>query len=510
MRVGLLAYQILAVASAMAATDVAITVADESPYHTHVPGQKFRVLVRHDYSGAGQIRGQWRDFRGTRLGDPVRLAQSQTTSLEAPSGDIGYYGLYFDSDDPSVVFNRNTGLRREFGFAVLPSTWLFERGTKPGSAFGLVHADINDPYLHPGYIKTLTLQQFSDDSSWVARMQERRGRGLIEVPLQSSPAWRGDSTRPISAYDLTVRAAEMKRAFAADPATLYWELGLEENLWPGSNGAYYWQNLAAKFAAVRSAAGQVNPDIRLAYQIEGFDYDFFRAFFDGPAATHADVLALHPYRWRDDFPSPETWLGDYLNNVRRMMRRREEVRRIWITEVGAPVRGNPDPVGFFGYPQSGVAVKGQTRDANAAYLIKVHVLALSLGVEKLFWFNYRDRGADPTFVEDHFGLVDYWGYPKPAYAAYAQLIQRLDGKRFSRRFELPEGVQVYEFTGELEDCFVMWSFPESSQRVMLDCLGPGIGTERVVSVTSAVGSPLAVAGTALTVTGMPVFAAVSK
>jgi hypothetical protein len=106
--------------------------------------------------------------------------------------------------------------------------------------------------------------------------------------------------------------------------------------------------------------------------------------------------------------------------------------------------------------------------------------------------------------------VDYWGHPKPAYAAYAQLVRRLEGKRFSRRFELPQGVQVYEFAGERENCFVMWAFPESRQRIMLDWLRPGIGPQRVVSVTSAVGSPLALSGAALTVTGMPVYVAVSN
>ena len=508
MRVGLLAYQILAVTSAAAATDVAITVVDSSPYHTHVPGRKFQIGVRHDYSGAGQICARWRDFRGNRLGGPVRLAQSQTTWLEAPGGDIGYYGLYFNSDDPDVVFNRNTGLRQEFGFAILPPTLVFERGTKPGSAFGLVHADINDPYLHPGYIKTTVVQQFSQASSWAARMEDRRRRGLIEVPLQSSSAWRGDSARPIIADELAARAAEMARVFAADRSTLYWELGVEENLWPGSKGTYYWENLAAKLAAVRKAADETNPEVRLIYQIEGFDYNYFRKFFDGPAATRVDILALHPYRWRGDFPSPETWLADYLDTVRGMMRTRDVIRRIWFTEVGAPVRGNPDPKGFFGYPKSGVAVKGQTRDGNADYMIKMHVLALGAGVEKVFWYNYRDRGGDVAYVEDHFGLVDYWGYPKPAYAAYAQLIRLLEGKRFNRGFELAGGIQAHEFVGEREDCYVLWTYPEGVQRMRLDWLGHGLGIERMVAATTAAGSPLALAGNELEVTGTPVFVVV--
>ena len=218
---------------------------------------------------------------------------------------------------------------------------------------------------------------------------------------------------------------------------------------------------------------------------------------------------MHRALWLADFSRPETWLGAHLDTVRGMMQQPGGVKRIWITEVGAPVNDNPDLNGFFGYPSTGVAVKGQTREANVSYMIKMYVLALSMGVEKVFWYNYRDWGSDVTAAEDHFGLVDYWGFPKPAYAAYAQLIQRLDGKQYNQKLNLMGGlIQAYEFVGEHEDCFVLWTYPESRQQVTLDSLRPGLTTEQVVSVTSAVGSPVALLGAELTVMGTPVFVVV--
>jgi hypothetical protein len=62
--------------------------------------------------------------------------------------------------------------------------------------------------------------------------------------------------------------------------------------------------------------------------------------------------------------------------------------------------------------------------------------------------------------------------------------------------------------GEHEDCFVLWTYPERRQQVMLDSLRPGLTPEQVVSVTTAVGSPVAPLGAELTVTGAPVFVVV--
>ncbi len=489
-------------------TAVRVAVQDPSPWHVHPPGEPFRITVSHDYSGPYPVSAQWRDFRGRELSGPIPLPAGRATEVLAPAGEIGYYGLALHSDAPDLLFNPDSGRRRELGFAILPEIPFAARRLKPLSPFGLIHFDLEDPYLHPGYVKTATTTQYRNPEQWARHMQARRDRGLIELPINLSDSWRGSSDEPISQAELYERYTEMKRIFEADPAVLYWELGIEENLWKGSRGPYYWPNLAAKFRIVQQAAGEVNPAIRLIYQIEGFRYGFFSDFFSSDAPPYIDILSLHPYRW-PDFPSPEDWLENHIVTVRALMQNAGFAMPIWFTEVGAPHHGNPDPNGFFGYRKGAPnesRIQGTTREGNAFYLIKMHALAFSLGVEKVFWYNYRDRGPDIENPEHHFGLVDYWRHPKPSYCAYANLVRCLEGKRFHRRSRLPGDVWLFEFRGASQDCFVLWAYPAAEREISLAALRPGLDPSQVIGLRDTVGGVLpAPAGDVLEVDEAPRF-----
>jgi len=105
-------------------------------------------------------------------------------------GEVGYYGLVLLLGDTEFI------PLREYGFAVLLAAKV--RTPDPSSPLGLVHVDVEDPYLGATWIKTLTDLQFSSPSQWHEEMEYHRRNERIEIPLVIGGPWKCDNTKPIS------------------------------------------------------------------------------------------------------------------------------------------------------------------------------------------------------------------------------------------------------------------------------------------------------------------------
>ncbi len=128
---------------------------------------------------------------------------------------------------------------------------------------------------------------------------------------------------------------------------------------------------------------------------------------------------------------PDEWMENLLQSARSSMKKVGREIPIWFTEIGAPHHGNPG--GFFGYPSTGVSVGGLfspaiTRSSRAQSCDRRFG-----GWERCSGNNYKDQADYPCYVERHFGVVDCFGFPRPGYAAYANLVRHLQGKTFSGR-----------------------------------------------------------------------------
>ncbi|RLF16960.1 MAG: hypothetical protein DRJ66_02070 [Thermoprotei archaeon] len=461
---------------------IKVIIHDENPYHVFEPGNRFKVEVTLQLISGdppSEIYCQWKDFMGKPLSDLIPLELNKTNIIWSPKNvTIGYYGLVFL---PSYVkFLPN----REIGFAVLPKRKISP--PDPQSPFGIVHMEVEDPYIDATWIKTLTDYQFSTPSNWRKLMDYRRKYGRIEIPLIIGEPWECDNTKPISKEQLQRLHDYLFKLFSADPNVPVWELGLEENLKLRAHRdgwKYFWHNLKEKLKVAQEAKNKVNPNIKIAYQIAELDYRALKEFFESGAADYVDILSLHPYKW-PYFETPEVWHDLFIKEVRKIMRTYGKEIPIWYTEVGAPQNDAGVPRMY----SNGKPVKALTRREEVDYLIKIHVLALRAGVEKIIWYNYKDRGDNPTDVEDHFGLRDYWGFPKPAYVAYANMVNILKGKRYNCTIEI-KGVYALRFSGENEDCIVVWAFPENATISLLDL---GIQDLSKIRIVNAVGTPLPV------------------
>ena len=137
-------------------------------------------------------------------------------------GEVGYYGLVLLPGDAEFI------PLREYGSAVLLAAKV--RTPDPSSPLGLVHVDVEDPYLRATWIKTLTDPHFSSPSQWHEEMEYHRRYERIEIPLAIGGPWKCDNTKPISREDLERLREYLMTLFSANPSVPVWELGVRGEL----------------------------------------------------------------------------------------------------------------------------------------------------------------------------------------------------------------------------------------------------------------------------------------
>ena len=444
----------------------------------------------------------WEDFRGLQLSNAAGLSLDGSNTLTPPASVRGYLSLVLTTDCPDLAEQAGfVAGKREIGFALLPEKKLPIQRDSSTSPFGMVHADLNDPYLGP-WIKTLTWHTTSA-KWWHYEIEKRAANGYRELPLINGDIWESDDSKPVTTEQLARITQRANDYFSADTSVTFWELGLEENLTRQYKQPYYWKNLAAKTRAVRDAAKNSSPDIKLIYQIATIDAEKIEPFARSKAARYFDILSIHPYAW-PDFPPPDRWLGSLIHSARDLLESNNLGMPIWFTEVGAPHHGNA-PGEFFGYPKNRHEVSGLTRYRMAIYIIKLHTIALSSGIERIFWYNYRDRKIGSEYAENFFGLVDYWGHPRPAYVAYARMVSCLDGLRAGGKLSLPGELAGYEFHSEKGKVIVVWNTTNNVADLKLDKLG--IQSGEGFLATDIMGNPAGSDKATLSVTAEPIFIA---
>lgn len=467
-----------------------------------LPGKGFPVTLRFDSTSDCNLQYHWQDFRGNALTDPLSLPLNQTTTIDALSGIRGYLGLVLTTNCPDLDDEEGfVAGRREMGFAILPEARHSLRADGERSPFGMVHARLKDPWLGP-WMKTLTWHTTSA-KWWRYEMETRTANGFIELPMINGEFWDTDDNNPVPNAELETLEARAESFFEAWPDGKYWELGLEENLEEKFHQPWYWKNLAAKVKAVRKAANRKAPQTRLIYQIANLDLADIEAFASSDAAALFDILALHPYAW-PDFPSPDQWLTEYLEQTRAILKRHGRDMPLWFTETGAPHHGN-SPGLFFGYPDTQAYVTGLTRYQSVLYMLKLHAIALSNGVEKIFWYNYRDRDIGNEYAENFFGMIDYWGYSKPIRVAYARMLSCLNAHEPAGELKPNKNILAYQFKKGKDIVIIAWNRSGGTTQIKLSSLG--ISNPNAVWAGDPMGNTVATDGGRVSISEEPVWIA---
>jgi hypothetical protein len=461
-----------------------------------------------------QIKGVWRDFKGGVISGEFPLTPCLPNTVSAgDSPAVGYYGLNLAVEDENCRFFDGfaPGETKEYGFAVLPQKDAAARVFNENTFFGMAHAPYTDPYI-AGYSKTQTWMRTNFDADgWRDKIAAAREYGLEEEIICTGEPWAWDDSEPITQNRLDELYSLLLQHFQADPTVKYWELGREENISSTGNyrKEYYWDNLEAKARAAANARDDAGAaDIKLVYQIVGIAPTVADNFLNHAASRYFDVISIHPYDWNNNavfntFRDPES-NGWFTNMVAGINAKLAAVGRtgmeIEFSEIGAPHQEIFTP-GAYRYPN--VITYGISRAKGARITAKYNIYASQSGVKKSVWYHYSDWFPDKTYPENDFGMLDFWGFPKPMYLAYANCVSNLEGKAPSGMFDAPNGVKYAVYTGENGDCAAAWA--ELGETAFTAWADLGVDPQKITAVTNTVGAPLAWDASGIDVSEYPVY-----
>lgn len=215
------------------------------------------------------------------------------------------------------------------------------------------------------------------------------------------------------------------------PRVLYWEIWNEPNttyFWrPSPDPARYVELLKLSYAAIKAAnpkavvvLGGLSPGGGNGQVNTMSAASFLEAVYQNGGKNYFDAVGFHAY---NDGVSPDSYLQDYVNNVRDVMTQYEDGnKQIWVTEIGWYV---------------GTGANGLSEGQQADYLTRAFTILHNLDfVERVYWYNLKDYSNAPSPVippttcgpagggtPADFGLFRFDGSSRPAADAFKQAPQ---------------------------------------------------------------------------------------
>jgi hypothetical protein len=242
-----------------------------------------------------------------------------------------------------------------------------------------------------------------------------RARGIeILGLLQHPPTWAQGSgppgiTPPLNDSDWQAFISQIATHYRGQVAN--WEIWNEENLFafwsPHPDAVRYVQLLKIAFNTIRSAdpnatvvlGGLGNNGAFMGWEQPEERY-YLQKIYDNGGKDYFDVLNVHIYV----HPVTEglSGLQGYLNDTRTVMAANGDAgKRLWLTETGWSLTPN----GF---------TPNITETDQARLLMSLFAGRASLGLERIYWFSFRDVPAD----DDAYGMIRRNLTLRPSYYAY--------------------------------------------------------------------------------------------
>ncbi|GAC1514852.1 MAG: hypothetical protein NVS2B16_22200 [Chloroflexota bacterium] len=222
----------------------------------------------------------------------------------------------------------------------------------------------------------------------------------------------------------------------------YWQVWNEPDLkifWrPVPSPADYAHLLTMAYQEIKRAS----PHARVVTAgTSGMDINFVNQ-----VAAHTrsfDIISVHPYRME-----PEPQLLQQIRTLQRLQ------KPIWFSEVGWAAGSGCD-----------LCVD---LDAQARYLVRFYALAAAAGVQRVFWYDFRDDLHVPANPEAHFGLLRQDLSGKPAFAAFAFLSRLFRGSTFLHADSAGfGGVYALRFESPAGPFAVLWNLGAMNSTVAL-------------------------------------------
>jgi hypothetical protein len=184
------------------------------------------------------------------------------------------------------------------------------------------------------------------------------------------------------------------------------------------------------------------PDVTIAGgATAGVPLPYWEKLIRAGALDDLDVLSVHPYRYNSPPEGVET-------EIARLRELQEKLRPgppkpIWATEIGWLLRPPGSP--------GDLAVDDRLQ---AKFLVRAYALLLSAGVERVYWYMFRDDPGEPMGLES--GRAG--DPPRPAYFALGTLARKLGGARIERRERTrPDLYSILFVRPSGDEVRVMWA-----------------------------------------------------
>lgn len=195
----------------------------------------------------------------------------------------------------------------------------------------------------------------------------------------------------------------------------YWEILNEVNLTAkhdaiplDSTAVRYMSLLPKSYKKLKKA----NPNIVVTTSGLGdVDDEFLELLCRHKAYKYFDVLSFHSYESPEGFPNK-------FKKIKRIMNKYHWNKPVWISECGLTTYVNSESQSY----TSSMAL----RETEQAYRIaRMHIIAFSYGVDKVYTYKFRAKEKDNKDPEDYYGIIHADLTPKPAYLAYKAMTKML-------------------------------------------------------------------------------------
>jgi hypothetical protein len=377
-----------------------------------------------------------------------------------------------------------TGARGEPGAPVLGVMTHFAQGWDPALADPIAAAgirDVRDEIYWQDVEPARGQFRFpARDERYMAELAQRGISPLVELTFANRAYDGGLTPYTDEGFDAYARyGVEVLRHYGPQVRAV--------EIWNEYNGTFCRgpaaKNRAETYARMARVAYRAlkaeRPDVLVAgAATAGVPLPYLEHLFALGALDSMDAVSIHPYRFNSEPEGIENDVAALQDLIRRY--NHGQPKPIWVTEIGWATKAAAAPLDL-----------SIDEGVQADFLVRAYALLLSAGVDRIYWYLFRDYDVFATM-----GLVhqDRAHTPKRAYHALATLIAQVGGARFARREHTPPDFYALRFerpTGEVVR--VVWSLRPRALAVPAAC-----------RVTDLVGGPVA-AGPAVAVGPEPLY-----
>ena len=264
----------------------------------------------------------------------------------------------------------------------------------------------NIKWLRTGFVWAAIIKrdgQFVfDNHDKVVAEAEKHGISIMGL-LHGAPGW----ATPIKEHH------KEWLQFVEETVTRYKERVPAWQVWNEPNIGGFWENpnpddYAALLKPTYRLIKSIDPRARVVFGGNSqFDWNFMNRVLE-LAPNSFDVMSVHPYGYALT-KAPEAYIPGTVAEIRVLMKSHGiQDRPIWFTEWGWPTHSG----------RSGLSEGDQ-----ANHLVRAHILALTAGLERGFWYEFQATEKHDDDQEHHFGILHFDLKPKPAFNALAVLIE---------------------------------------------------------------------------------------